>query len=70
MTAKQALREYIEELSEEEAQQMWDRIRDEGIEFAPLTDDDVRDIRRAIEDVEAGRGYTTEDVLRRLGLAD
>lgn len=68
MTAKQALRELVEGLSEEEAQQLLIAADDLRWERIPLTNEDIAAIEEAIADIGAGRTHSTRDVRRRLGL--
>lgn len=42
-----------------------DALRDTAEE---LTDEDIRDIEEAIADIRAGRVYTTEELVRELGI--
>ena len=69
MTAKQALRDYIDGLSEDDAISLLQRIQgeDQGTR-TPLTDGEIESVRRALADAAAGRVYTTTEVLQHLVL--
>ncbi len=71
MSAKQELRDYIDELSDDEALSLWQRIQCEDLEpVAPLSDEDRAAIERGLADVAAGRVYTFREVRQHLGLED
>jgi len=46
-----------------------DRLTRDALEEAAeeLTEEDIRDIEEAIEDIKAGRVYTTKELMRELG---
>jgi predicted transcriptional regulator len=76
MTAKQALRDRIDELSEqidtiseEEAAEMLWRL-DDALQPVPepLTPDEIAHLREGIGQLDAGRGIPHEEVLRRFGI--
>jgi predicted transcriptional regulator len=69
MTAKQALRDYIDRLSEEDALSLLQRIQlgDQGPRI-PLSEDEMESVRRALADAAAGRVYSTAEVRQHLGL--
>ncbi len=69
MTAKQALRNYIEELSDDEALALLHRLEDEAQELLPpLTDEQLASVQRGLAQSERGEGIPHEEVLRRLGI--
>jgi hypothetical protein len=71
MTAREALREYIEELSEDEAAHLLDRLRWEALDSsAPLTAAQRAAVERGLADIAAGRVTDHDEVVRRLGLVD
>ncbi|CCJ35838.1 hypothetical protein BN140_0915 [Methanoculleus bourgensis MS2] len=47
-----------------------DRLTRDALEEAAeeLTEEDIRDIEEAIEDIKAGRVYTTKELMRELGI--
>lgn len=47
-----------------------DRLTEDALEDAAevLTEEDIRDIEEAIQDIKAGRVYTTEELKRELGI--
>jgi len=70
VTAKEALRDYIDELSDEEALSLWQRIQCEESEPpAPLTEGERAAIERGLADTHAGRTFSLEDVESELGIA-
>jgi predicted transcriptional regulator len=71
MSAKQELRHYIDELSDDEALSLWQRIQCEASEpIPPLTDADRASIERGLAQLKAGRGIPHAEVLRKLGIAE
>lgn len=72
MSAKQALLEYIETLSEDDAISVWQRIQGgndpDSYDRGPLTPAEIDEIREGLADIAAGRVYTLEEVERELGL--
>ncbi|MEX0782007.1 MAG: hypothetical protein WD557_05105 [Dehalococcoidia bacterium] len=69
MTAKELLRERIEELSEDEARD-WLGLFDETFPREPLvlTPEQEAMIERSLADSEAGRVVPQDEVRRRLGI--
>jgi predicted transcriptional regulator len=70
VSAKQALREYVDGLSEDEAARVLAAVDDLFWERLPLTDDDVVALEEGLADLDAGRTHTTAEVRRHLGLDD
>lgn len=68
MTAKQALRERIENLSEEEAAELLARLDWEATETETLTDEELAEVLAGKREVAAGESVDGEEVLRKLGL--
>ncbi len=69
MSAKQELRDYIDELSDDEALSLWQRIQCEDLEpVAPLSDEDRAAVERGLRDIAEGRTFSLEEVERELGL--
>ncbi len=75
MTAKELLRERIEELSErideisedEAANVLW-RLED-AFDPAPPSPEEIEHIKRGIADLDAGRSVPHGEALRRLGIS-
>ena len=44
------------------------RLVEARIDWEPLSEEDIKRIEEALEDVRAGRVYTTEEVRRELGI--
>ncbi len=71
MTAKQALRNYIEELSDDEALALLHRLESEDqLEPEPFTEAELAAIARGREQIAAGQFFTTQQVRDRFGLDD
>ena len=69
MTAKQALRDYIEELSDDEALALFQRLESEAQELLPpLTDEQRASVQRGLAQSERHEGIPHEEVLRQLGI--
>ncbi len=68
MTAKEALRERIDRLSESEAAEWLARIEWESTETETLTDEEVAEVLAADREIAGGRSVEGEEVFRRLGL--
>jgi hypothetical protein len=68
MNAKQALRDHIERLSEDEAAELLARIDWDATEFEKLTEDELRELRASEEEFARGEYSDGEDVFHRLGL--
>ena len=67
MMAREALRQYIEQLSDEEVRSLWDRIQcEEAYPPEPLTPEEIASIERGIADSEAGRVTPHDEVMLRL----
>lgn len=67
MSAKQALLEYIETLSDDDLESLWARIRADAAEYAnvaPLTDEQNAAISRSLAQLDAGMRIPHEEVLR------
>ena len=71
MTAKEALIELVEDMSEDEAQWTLGWLADEHAQAPrPLSADEMASIARGLADVAAGRTVDLEDLERESGLAD
>jgi len=68
MTAKQALRERIEQLSEDEAEELLARLDWEATETETLTDEEMEEVLAGEREIEAGESVGGEEVFRRLRL--
>ncbi len=68
MTAKQALHERIEHLSEEEAEELLARLDWESTETETLTDEEMEEVLAGKREIEAGDWVDGEEALRRLRL--
>ena len=68
MTTKQALRELVEELSEEDAEELLQRLSREAEPEEHLTVDEAASLRDAIAEGERGETVSGEEVFRSLGL--
>lgn len=60
----------VEEIPRETYNDVIDRLTQDALQDATeeLTDEDIRDIEEAIADIRAGRVYTTEELMRELGI--
>lgn len=67
MTAKEALRDWVDELTEEEAAALLRRIAKGNEEFEPFSPEQLASIERGIAQTDAGLGIPHEGVLRSLG---
>ena len=69
MSAKEALRELVEAMSEEDALRQLERIE---LEFMvadrPLTPDEIAAIEQGLADADAGRRVTTAQLREQFGL--
>lgn len=65
MTAKQLLRELVDEMSEEEAERLLFLYESDEEHF---TDEEVREILQAREEMERGETVTWEEVKAKYGL--
>ena len=70
MTAKEALREWVERLSEEEAQAKLPWVTASPPDFRPASPEVMALFRRALADSDAGRTITDDEFSRRHGLED
>ena len=68
MTAKEALREKIDALTEDEAVEMLARMEWEASEFEFLSPEEAANLEAARAEVAAGKVVPAEDVFRRLGM--
>jgi hypothetical protein len=68
MTAKEALKARIDELSEEEAAEWLARIEWESSDMETLSDEELAQLRAAEREFAAGESVDAEVVLRKLGL--
>ncbi len=68
MTAKQALLERIESLSEDEAEELLHRLDWEATEFEVLTDEELKEVLEGEAEIARGESSSLEDVIRRLNL--
>ncbi len=68
MTAKQALRERVERLSEEEAAEWLARFEWESTETETLTDEEMDRVSAAEREFAEGKSVGGEEVFRKLGL--
>jgi hypothetical protein len=68
MTAKQALHERIESLSEEEAAELLARIDWDSTEYEELTTDEAAEVAASQSEYQRGESVDGDDALRRLGL--
>jgi predicted transcriptional regulator len=69
MSTRESLHKLIDVLSEEDADALLEHALASFGEPEPLSEDDIASIRRGLEDAEAGRLITTEELLRRLSRA-
>lgn len=70
MTAKEALRELVDEMSEEDARDALDILREmfqEPVSRPPVSSAELDSVRRGLEDLDAGRRVPHEEVKRRFG---
>ncbi|MEX0781612.1 MAG: hypothetical protein WD557_03110 [Dehalococcoidia bacterium] len=68
MTAKEALRDWVDELTEEEAEALVQRIaRGNDMEFPPLTPEQLASAERGAAQTDAGLGIPHDEVMRRFG---
>lgn len=68
MTAKQALRERIEGLSEEQAAEWLARMEWESTEFDELSPQELGEVRMSQAEYERGDAVDGEELLKELGL--
>lgn len=68
MTAKQALRERVESLSEEEAEEWLARLEWESTEFEELTPEEAAEVDAAEAAIAAGDFIDGEELFRKLGI--
>ena len=68
MTAKEALRERIDRLSEDEAAEWLARMEWESTETEALTDEEMAEVLAADREIAEGKSVEGEEVFRRLGL--
>ncbi len=68
MTAKQALREKVEHLTEDEAAEWLARMEWESTDTETLTDDELEDVLAGQREIAAGESVDGEDLFRRLKL--
>jgi hypothetical protein len=68
MTAKEALKEHVDTMTEEEAQELLWRLEWESTEEETLTDEEMAEVLEGEREIEAGLGEDLETVLRRLDL--
>ena len=68
MSAKQALRDRIERLSEEEAAELLARIEWESTEVETLSEAELKELAESEEEFSRGEASDAEDVYRRLKL--
>ena len=68
MTAKQALRERIEQLSEDEAEELLARLDWEATDTETLTDEEMEQVLAAEREFARGEFVDGEEVFRKLGL--
>lgn len=65
MTVHERLHTVIDELSNEEAGALLARIEDERRDPMPLTAEDIRSVRRGLEQLRNGQGVSEDDVRQR-----
>lgn len=68
MTAKQALRLKIEELSEEEAEELLHQLDWDSSPTETLTPDEIQEMLEGEAEIARGEGVLLEDLLKRLDL--
>ncbi len=68
MTAKEALKERVEQLSEEEAAEWLARIEWESAEFEELTAQELDLVRQSQAEYERGEALDGDELLQELGL--
>ncbi len=68
MTARQAPRERVDQLSEEEAAEWLERMDWESVPTESLTAEELAAVLAADQDIAEGHFVDGEDLLRRLGL--
>ncbi len=70
MTAKQALLDLVQDLSEDEAAELMEKLRLNGtIKFKPMTDEQRASLQRGMAQTDAGLGVPHSEVMRRFGRA-
>jgi len=73
VTAKEALRDYIDGLSEDEASWLWQELRwdeEDGADPPPLTPAQIASIERGLAQADAGRLIPHEEIMLEFGLSD
>jgi hypothetical protein len=69
MTAREALREYIDRLSDDEVETLWHRIQcEDKFPPEPLTPSELAEVERALEASREGRSVSLAEARRRFGL--
>lgn len=68
MTAKEALREHVEHLSEDEAAEWLARMEWEGTEAETLSDDELAQLEEAEREFADGKWVSGDEVFRKPGL--
>lgn len=68
MTVKQALREWIDRMSDEEAAELLDRLEWEATDEEELTPEELEDLKRSREELARGEFVDGEELFRELGL--
>ena len=68
MTAKQALRERVENLSEDEAAEWLSRMEWEATESETLTEEELAEVLAGKHEIALGDSVDGEEVFRRLNL--
>jgi hypothetical protein len=68
MSAKQALRDHIERLTEEEAAELLAQIAWDSTETESLTEDELKELAESEQEFARGEYSDGQEVFRRLGL--
>ena len=68
MTAKQALLELVETMSEEEAEEVLVQLREGLIDYDPLTPEEEAQLEESAKAIQAGDTISAEDLFKQLGV--
>lgn len=68
MTVKQALREWIDRMSDEEAAELLDRLEWEATDEEELTPEELEVVRKGLAEIARGETVPAEEVYRELGI--
>ena len=68
VTAKQALLELVESMSEEDAEELLSQLEQDGVDYEPLTAEEERELSEADRAITAGDVVKAEDLFKTLGV--